>query len=173
MNNTILPLLSTMAIGVIAGTTGTHFHQVNQIVQNGITPERVITTPQSNEPLDASLDNQSLAQITPTPKSASSPTLKLPVDTVGRTPREDALLKILGDQTEMLSAMRNEQKQLRKQLSETNRDMDELTFRVDAQSSDFRPLRAGSNSRAKGLTVYPDDAPDAGVIEGGVLPPKR
>jgi len=170
MSNATLPFIATMALGAIAGITGTHFHQVDKMVKQGVEPAPLIF----NTPVQ---DTPGILAMTPNPVSPSvaktMPSFaQKPLISVGQTPREDALLKILADQTQMLSAMRNEQKHLRKQLSETNRDMDELTFRVDSHSSDFRPLRV-DNSRPRGLITVPDHVPDADANNGSVLPAKQ
>ncbi|BDS08508.1 hypothetical protein NT6N_35480 [Oceaniferula spumae] len=164
--NITLPLFSTLALGLIAGVTCTHYHQVSTMVENGIQPSPVIlTVPAPNPELEP---NASAVMLAATAAPASDAVVAQPVQPpagYATTQREDALL-------EMLAAMRSEQKQLRKQLSETNRDMDELTFRVDSQSSDFRPLNTGA-SRPRGLITAPHDGPDAGADDGSVLPPKR
>lgn len=167
--NATLPLFSTMALGLIAGVTGTHFHQVSSMVQDGVTPAPVVYhVPESEAPVQQRTGAQ-LAVNTPSAKHAM---VKTPTRGLGRTPRERDLLDLIAGQTEMLAAMRSEQKHLRKQLSETNRDMDELTFRVDSHSTDFRPLRVDS-TRPRGLITVPDNVPAADATDGGVLPAKQ
>ena len=170
MNNATFPLIATMALGSIAGITGMHFHQVTQMVQQGVSPAPVILNAPQPDTLHKVVDTP--APIAPVVVKTMSRAALKPTVAADRTPREDALLKILAEQTQMLSAMRNEQKHLRKQLSETNRDMDELTFRVDSHSSDFRPLRV-DNSRPRGLITVPDNVPNADISNGGVLPGKQ
>lgn len=71
---------------------------------------------------------------------------------------------------ELLHEIRKEQQSIRSQISETNREMDELTFRVDSHSTQFRPLRTEGRPRAQ---VVPDDdyvQPMAGGMQ--LLPPK-
>ncbi|MGB2402177.1 MAG: hypothetical protein ACPIA7_02070 [Akkermansiaceae bacterium] len=58
---------------------------------------------------------------------------------------------------EILVNIRNEQKILREQIAESNRDIDELTFRVDTHSDSFRPLNT-LNERPRAIEV-PEDAP--------------
>ena len=177
MNNVTLPLIATIALSAIAGITGTHCHQVNQMVKNGIASPVPLILDSPDFEVPATNPHSKIIASIPSPqlpvmeeKIDELPT-KTPV-AVGKTPREDALLKILADQTQMLAAMRNEQKHLRKQLSETNRDMHELTFRVDSHSSDFRPLRVDT-PRPRGLVTVPDSLPDADTNAGSVLPPKQ
>ena len=61
---------------------------------------------------------------------------------------------------EILVAIRTEQEALRAQIAESNRDIDELTFRVDTHSDSFRPLNT-LNQRPRAIEV-PDEEP---VIE--------
>jgi len=53
---------------------------------------------------------------------------------------------------DVLLAIRNEQKQLKEQIAESNRDIDELTFRVDTHSDSFRPLNT-LNQRPRAIEV--------------------
>ena len=66
--------------------------------------------------------------------------------------------------------MRDDQRSLRKQISESNRDLDELTFRVDTHSDSFKPLQT-EVERPRSLdqmTDQPLNAPGTGL-----LPPKQ
>ena len=56
---------------------------------------------------------------------------------------------------EILMAIRNEQKALREQIAESNRDIDELSFRVDTHSDSFRPLNT-LNQRPRAIEVGED-----------------
>jgi len=172
MNNAILPFLATMALGAIAGITGTHFHQVDKMVATGlVTTPAIINTPELEPPA-----NDFLAGIPSTQLSISTekaPSIPPEISNMtGETPREDALLELVAKQTQMLSDMHAQQSNLRKQLSETNREMTELTFRVDSHSSSFRPLRVNS-ARPRTLVTSPVNTPDADSNNAGVLPAKR
>ena len=71
---------------------------------------------------------------------------------------------------EMLIAIRNDQKNLRIQLGDTNRNVDELAFRVDSYSTQFRPLQSEMGTpRAR---VVPEDEFVA-PFSGQLLPPKQ
>lgn len=166
--NATLPLFSTMALGLIAGIAGTHFHQVATMVDQGVTPAPIVY--HVAEPASGERPRQD-TRLAATPDHTAATAVKTTPRPVARTPRERDLLGLIASQTEMLAAMRNEQKNLRKQLSETNRDMDELTFRVDSHSTDFRPLRVDSE-RPRGLITVPADLPAADTSDGGVLPAK-
>jgi len=169
-----LPLIVTMALGAIVGITVTHFQQVELMVeQSNKTSPTTIDTPANDVP---SVSPQKRLMVTDTSRTQelsayNNRPIADSVLSAGSNPREDALLKLLAEQTKMLSTMRMEQKALRKQVSETNRDMDELTFRVDSHSDDFRPLRVDSPRPRQLIDISPE-APDAGQA-GGLLPPKQ
>jgi len=170
MKNT-LPILSTMALGMIAGITGTHFQQVSSMVKAGVAPAPVIfDAPASDIPFGQQ-GQMSLLQNTAPVSHDSAKVIAMTPPTKGRTAREDALLKLLSQQTQMLATMSGEQKTLRKQLADTNRDMAEITFRLDAQSSEFRPLNTQTD-RPRGLISNPaTNLPEAD--SQGLLPLKN
>lgn len=164
MNATTLSI-TTMALGVMIGITGTHYQQVNKLVAQGI-PAPVAP------PLDRALEETPVYRENPTPQRpftlASSDVAEprqstLPMMAESGNYREDALLEILAN-------IRNEQKTIRRQLSESNRDIDELTFRVDTHSDSFKPLRT------EVVRPRPLDSPLQPMMdEGGtdLLPPKQ
>ncbi len=120
--------LTAIGIGMMAGITITHHHQVREMVARGGMDS--IQPPQN-------LVNQ---QTEPTPKLAVSDIAERPSATIYHAPssdREDALL-------ELLAEMRKEQKKMHKQMAEQNREVAELTFRVDSHSDSFKPLRTDS-----------------------------
>ncbi len=177
MNNATLPFIATITLSAITGITGTHFHQVSQMVKQGVTSAPVILNTahltERTESSAAEMISKSPSLVLPVREEEKVIQPVLPSHVArGRDAREDTLVKILTEQTQMLAAMNAEQKRIRKQLSETNRDMEELTFRVDAQSADFRPLRVDS-SRPRSLISTSGSVPDADTNTGGVLPAKR
>ena len=81
-----------------------------------------------------------------------------------RTEREDALL-------ELLAEMRKEQKKMHKQMAEQNREIAELTFRVDTHSDSFKPLRTDSGRpKSLGNSALPPQVPI--TDDDSLLPPK-
>ncbi|MBK1830364.1 hypothetical protein JIN77_06485 [Verrucomicrobiaceae bacterium R5-34] len=154
MKNT-LPILSTMALGVIAGVTGTHFQQVSSMVANGSLPspalENIPDSPHSGE----GIPREILASLTSSPRVSdkqmqSEPAAASSLTVDERSSLEQTLLTINGN----LQRVMKENSHLRKQLSDTNRDMDELTFRLDSQSASFRPLST-QQDRPRGLITSP------------------
>lgn len=162
MNVTALAL-SMMAFGVMIGITSTHFLHVHHLVEHGV-PALIspVDTPQrerASDPLPDSSTSISLA----TSDARASQRPVIPKMSNRGSDREDALL-------ELLAAMRDDQRSLRKQISESNRDLDELTFRVDTHSDSFKPLQT-EVERPRSLdqmTDQPLNAPGTGL-----LPPKQ
>ncbi|MCP5538326.1 MAG: hypothetical protein H7A51_19095 [Akkermansiaceae bacterium] len=155
--NAITLSTTTLALGVMIGITATHRHQVNTLVEQGLptrtTPAEtpvyeVVPTPEPNQPVTLAASDIAPRQ---------RPIIPLVMET-GNS-RDDALLEIL-------AAIRNEQKTIRRQISESNRDLDELTFRVDSHSDSFKPLRTDI-VRPKPLESGTQQLGDAGI-----LPPK-
>ena len=170
MSNVILPLFATIALSAIASISGMHYHQVSKMVaENQVTTSVVANTAQ---PIDLSAHQSNSVRV----DRASNYDGFVPATPIAGTSevssdsaREEAYLKLLAQQTQMLSNMRNEQKNLVKQLSEANRDIDELTFRVDSHSTSFRPLRV-NNERPRTLN---SDIPAVDGDATGLLPPKQ
>ena len=123
-----------MALGVMAGITAMHHYQVGELVERGGLDAR-LTQP---APQIAALVPQ--VQRAPVQLAVSDvPAARKPVASFqpGRTDREDALL-------ELLAEMRKEQKMMHKQMAEQNREVAELTFRVDTHSDSFKPMKTDS-----------------------------
>ncbi|MBT8037479.1 MAG: hypothetical protein KJO21_08035 [Verrucomicrobiae bacterium] len=116
------------------GITGMHFQQVRLMVKQAddsppssvgiaaVDPKYEVIKPQSS--LGAAN-----VQVTPSGGASQS---EMPT---ASDQRVDPLLEILAE-------MRNEQKRIRQQLAETNRDLAEANFRLDTHSDSFKPLNA-------------------------------
>lgn len=165
MNRTSLAL-SVMTLGVTIGITATHFKHVRELAKYGLPSQDVRIE---------NLDDKNLGTLKGAKNEAvsvlggdSSGSDEKHLDgkhqsrkTAGSPPQDDALLEIL-------VAMRAEQKALRKQIAESNRDIDELTFRVDTHSDSFKPLHSiEDRPRAIDRTLNNFDAEASGL-----LPPK-
>jgi hypothetical protein len=167
--NPINLISSTLALGAMIGITGSHFQQVQSMVENAshaspiplgmaevVSPvyevkSEALRLPMSQAPTSG-LSKKEL------PKTTSSKLSGIALDD-----RDSALMEIL-------IAIRNEQKNMRAQLGDTNRNMDELTFRVDTYSTQFRPLQ--TEIRRPRALVVPDDDYSPPVGGGQLLPPK-
>ena len=142
------------------GISGTHFHQVKTMVENGPMAQIIpVDSPAKSTPLD---------DVKSAPKPVVLVATSLPAPSLQS--QQPTLDQRDGAYMELLVAIRDEQKNIRKQVSETNRDMDELTFRVDSHSTQFRPLQTKAG-RTRALIVNDDNfSPQTGSNQ--LLPPK-
>lgn len=134
------------------------------------------------------VENESMIQTVPLVSPVISPAESTPLDKANPAPSPVVLAATSlpvkpaqiqqpapgqrdGALMEVLVAIRDEQKNIRQQVSETNRDMDELTFRVDSHSTQFRPLQT-TVGRPRAMIVNDDEfSPPSGSNQ--LLPPKR
>lgn len=189
--NVPLFFLAATSLGSIAGVSGNHYFQVRQIVQEyqnkevinasfnefeagfeGAGAERgkslhgveLIDLPHNTDLKLRQEESSSSEVSTEEPVVASSQeaveTDKKAWEDQKRTVREDALIEIL-------QAVRADQKQLKRQLAETNSELEKANFRLDTHSDSFKPLRSESE-RAHSL-----ESNELEKIDGfQLLPPK-
>ncbi len=160
--NTTLLFLTAMALGVMMGITGTHFQQVNAIVRQAESTQDFVPLKASPAPGDTGPQpHETLAT-----KEVQAVSLAASGDVGmdGGVRRMDPLLEILAE-------MRGEQKRMRQQLAETNRDLAEANFRLDTHSDSFKPMTTDVE-RARTLDSAP--AMEGGGVGSGhlLLPPK-
>ena len=164
--NAINLITSTLALGAMMGITGTHFHQVKTMMaQGGIPVVTPVETPAPSTPLDEAVPSSVIpvsltSTTTGTTQSRSITRPDLKAAQASLDGRESALMEILKE-------LRKDQKYIRSQLSETNRDMDELTFRVDSHSTQFRPMQVEA-VRPRPMILQEDDS-----RLDDLLPPKQ
>lgn len=159
-------ILSTLTLGAMIGIAGTHFRQVQATVAVSVSKLTVaVSSPKGLLPISARSAN---AVATGNERASRARPVKteLPKRLAGR-PADQSDSEVL----EMLRSIRSEQKKFRSQLGETNRDLSELTLRVDSHSTEFRPMQTQVGPpRAR---VVPDDSlvlPPEGA--GFLLPAK-
>jgi len=179
--NAINLITSTLALGAMMGISGTHFHQVKTMVEKGTAIEVM--------PRNDSMDDANPSARPSIHQSAQSLPLQLVIAPSAKKPNSDSpsnthsalpkkKVRMSGDDRdsalmEILVAIRKDNENLRKQLSNTNRNMDELTFRVDTYSTQFRPLQTNASARPRALVV-PDEEFGVPSMGGGqLLPPKQ
>ncbi len=92
---------------------------------------------------------------------AASPNLSAP----SQTATDPRLLNEFRKLEANLNGLKADNRTLRRQLAETNRDLAELQFQVDSHSESFRPL--GDDSGSRGAT------PLRSPMLQPLLPPKR
>ncbi len=128
---------SAALLGVMSGAALIH---ALQFVENDWIEERPVFAQEErpkNETGISTIDGHEQSGLVASPSLPDDKTLTL-----------SALEEIVGQLRELNSAnleLRNINVALQEQLSETNRDLNELQFRVDTHSESFRPLRASSN----------------------------
>lgn len=164
--HTSLLFLTTMALGVMVGITGTHFQQVNTMVLQAEGAQHVAPLELSPPLMEAGPqpDLNLVTNEVSNEVQAASPAAGGDVKIEGGVRRIDPLLEILAE-------MRGEQKRMRQQLAETNRDLAEANFRLDTHSDSFKPLSADVE-RPRSLDS-PPAMEDGGAGSGHLLlPPK-
>ena len=162
MNRTSLAL-SVMTLGVTIGITATHFKHVRELAKYGLPSQdvRIENLDDKNLGTLKGAKNEAVSVVGGDSELKHLDGKHQSRKTAGSPPQDDALLEIL-------VAMRAEQKALRKQIAESNRDIDELTFRVDTHSDSFKPLHSiEDRPRAIDRTLNNFDAEASGL-----LPPK-
>jgi len=174
--NPINLISSTLALGAMIGISGSHYKQVQMMVENAsqvslmATDSSVASAPvyevkPSTQPsyMMKGATAERRAAVAPQQSGTSKPKL---VNTRPRTATDQRDAAMM----EILLAIRSEQKNLRIQLGDTNRNVDELAFRVDSYSTQFRPLQSEIGTpRAR---VVPEDEFVA-PFSGQLLPPKQ
>ena len=164
MNKTILSL-SMLMLGVIIGFSISHFKGANEPASNGSArPGDLKRQLVENHSDSLNTMNQEISTV------AGSIVDKSGEGSEGEIQQDKSLAEAKSPDEvllEILVAIRNEQIALREQIAESNRDIDELTFRVDTHSDSFRPLNT-LNQRPRAIEVA-EDAPSKQVEES--LPP--
>jgi hypothetical protein len=114
---------------------------------------------------------QDATQMVSTKPPVQNPVQKADAPFVSATYAPDANVKSQSEETffnELLTELKqlkNENRDLRDLMGETNRDIMKLSFRVDTHSESFRPLPT-SEERQDTSFNFPDNSPP------GVLPPR-
>ena len=152
---------TAVGLGLIAGLTLAHYHQVKGMVVRERVGRNHTSSSGSEKPMaiigyDATSPKRTALNIGEESGTSAYKT--------NRSSREDVLLDILAE-------IRKEQKQMYKQMAEQNREVAELTFRVDSHSDSFKPLRMEAESPPvmdlnRGYKIPNEDDEDS------LLPPK-
>jgi hypothetical protein len=162
-----LPILSGIALAVMAGATASHYHSVdNMIAFAGMTrangmpsmsngPARIVSNERDARTIvdELKLQNSTLEQTLAENEAALS-----------GIPQHRGAPEITGsdsDMQQLLTELVTQNRYLRDQISETNRDLMTLQFQVDSHSTKFRPLNLAEDE--------PADSFEGDYI--GVLPP--
>ena len=163
MNRTSLAL-SVMTLGVTIGITATHFKHVRELAKYGL-PSQDVRIENLDDRDPGALKGAKYEAVSIAGGDSELKHLDGKHQgrkTAGSPPQDDDAL------LEILVAMRAEQKALRKQIAESNRDIDELTFRVDTHSDSFKPLHS-IEDRPRAIDR---DLNNFDAEASGLLPPK-
>ncbi|MEP4078722.1 hypothetical protein [Haloferula sp.] len=151
-NALTLPILSGVALAIMAGAAISHHHSVDNMVAfagmtraNGMPslstgPARIVSNESDAKMMVEELkrQNDSLQQ-----------TLATNVAAISAAPKQASAQPISGSSNEMqqlLTELVTQNRYLRDQISETNRDVMTLQFQVDSHSTQFRPLNLTDDS---------------------------
>lgn len=150
MNPTPPFICGTLLVAMIAAGF-THYWSVETFVADYPTVPAVRIVP-----VNAPAGEPNSGKITP-PK----PLLTSLPDGTESTAQQEFFNSLLGE----LKQLKNENRDLRDLMGETNRDVMKLAFRVDTHSESFRPLPASEEREDTSFGIDDDSFP-------GVLPPK-
>jgi hypothetical protein len=159
--------LTAMALGVMVGIAGTHFQQVQTMVEQADGTQH--GAPIDVAPIDGRSDRgfalvKSPGTVATVEVQALSHASNLVTESKNSDQRVDPLVEILDE-------MRSEQKRMRQQLAETNRDLAEANFRLDSHSDSFKPLTPDVERPSSLGTPISPLGGDAGP-DHSLLPPK-
>ena len=164
--------LTAMALGVMVGIAGTHFQQVQTMVEQAdgtqhgapIDGARIGGVPIGGRPDRGFALVKSPGTVATVEIQALSHASNLVTESKNSDQRVDPLVEILDE-------MRSEQKRMRQQLAETNRDLAEANFRLDSHSDSFKPLTPDVERPSSLGTPISPLGGDAGP-DHSLLPPK-
>ena len=135
-----IPFIATIALAVMSSITAMHYTQINKMVEHDALVSNVPPSMQASGvfQVSAAVSKDAIA------KSPVAIVARALPQTGSRAVAGNYENKHEGALLEILAEMRREQKSMRLQIAETNRDLAEANFRLDATSNDFRPLRTDS-----------------------------
>jgi len=174
-----LPIVSGIALAIMAGAAASHYYSVNTMVAfagmtraNGMPsmstgPARLVSNQRDARTIVEELkrQNDSLAQTLANNEVAIS---SMPS---ARTPEPQAISGSSTDMQRLLAELVSQNRYLRDQISETNRDLMTLQFQVDSHSTQFRPLNLAEDpSGPQDSIAEPFEQDYIGVLPPSDLP---
>ena len=151
MKSSTPPLICSIALAAMAAAGTSHWWSVRQMVVSSTLAIQPSTPAISPAVAPA---NSSIAPQSPVPQGNESIAQHADSDS---SAREEFFQSLIGE----IRELRNQNRDLRDQIAETNRDIMKLEFRVDTHSESFRPLPV---SEDRFDTTFEADA--------GILPPR-
>lgn len=139
MKSSTLPILCGTALAIMAGASAAHYHSVGQMVSlAGLT--RDASAPTAENPVR----NQAVSEIRETQRHTQALEQALETNEAALAAMQQnssASSSVDHDLKQLLAELVSQNRYLKDQIAETNRDMMELQFRVDSHSEQFRPLQ--------------------------------
>jgi len=172
-----LPILSGTFLAIMAGAAASHYHSVNDMVAfagmtraNGMPststgPARLVSNERDARTIlnELKRQNNSLQQ-----------TLAKNEAAISAIPQRTSATPITGSGNDMqglVAELVDQNRYLRDQISETNRDLMTLQFQVDSHSTQFRPLSLAEDDHALDtLIAEPFESNYIGVLPPSDLP---
>jgi hypothetical protein len=150
-----LPILSGIALAIMAGAATSHHHSVDTIVAfagmtraNGMPslstgPTRLVSNDRDAREVFEELKRQN---------DSLQHTLAKNEAAISAMPQQAGTQTISGngnDMQRLVAELVTQNRYLRNQISETNRDLMTLQFQVDSHSTQFRPLNLAEDTSAE------------------------
>ena len=153
------PIICSIALSAMAAAGTSHWWSVRQMTAN----QPAKSVPTSQQPRTAPNTQAPHAPAAPASPSGSAALAKSsppPVDS-SSSAKEQFYENLLAE----IRELRTQNRDLRDQIAETNRDVMKLEFRVDTHSESFRPMRVSEDRPDTSFDDSFDSSP-------GVLPPR-
>lgn len=161
---------------ILSGLTGaglTHWWTVNEMISQVRQNPGTLSIPAAEPPAPAA---------TPAPAPTPAPTpladprdplAKLPTAPEPKAGPDPVQKEFFATLIDEIRGLRGENRDLRDQMAETNRDLMKLEFRVDTHSESFRPLPVSEGRPDTTFDTTFDATQDTRYEDGpGVLPPR-
>ncbi|BCU78227.1 hypothetical protein [Luteolibacter sp. LG18] len=174
MKSSLVPGFCGLALASMVAIGGQHWWTVHQQVtawQAEHAPEVVVTPPVS-KPAPAPAPEVPKAKPTaPAQELAARPAPAAPAQGPVNTTSAPAKEFFQG-MLEELKSLKQENRDLRDQVAETNRDLMEMQFRLDTHSQSFRPLKLKNDEPSATRDAGPSVLDPLPRQDNGVLPPR-
>lgn len=160
MKTAIVPIFCALVLSALSAAGVSHWWSVRQLVATSgagwqPAPKAAPAVPEKTPaPMSPKPATEVAVKKSP-PTAAPAPTTVLSIQ---------QLVEINRKTLEEFRRLRDENRDLRDQMAETNRDLMKLEFRVDTHSESFRPLPMSDDRQDATLGTTPD-------LPEGVLPP--
>lgn len=165
MKPAVVPVSCSLVLVSLAAAGASHWWSVRQLAAiSGSSLPVPSPTKDFQKSAPSVLDSKASAEVTKV--STPVPLAEQPPSAASEVALQK-MLELNQKTLEEVKRLSKENRDLRDQMAETNRDLMKLEFRVDTHSESFRPLPAGSDQPYTTLDV---NRLDSNLDSGGVLP---